>query len=223
MRQVLLNNLQQTVTEGELQITSLPLCPRISLYLLSDHFPKGRLEYEEMMAIMNAPAYWAFCWASGQVLASYIINHPREFQDKQVLDFGSGSGVVAIAACLAGASRVIACDLDPHALDACRANAELNNVEFELLDDVLALEGRVDLIIAADVLYDQDNIPWIEKLHSMENHVLIADSRVKTDRLSGYRILDRVTATTIPDLDEFKEFCDVRIYRKNQPVPLPEP
>ncbi|MFT4799125.1 MAG: hypothetical protein ACI9W1_002563, partial [Candidatus Azotimanducaceae bacterium] len=40
-----------------------------------------------------------------------------------------------------------------------------------------------------------------------------ADSRVKSDKLAGYTIVDRVEATTIPDLDEFKEFSDVRIYR----------
>jgi predicted nicotinamide N-methyase len=213
--QALSDNLHETVSTGHLQITPLPLCPQISLYLLTQNYPKGPLDYDEMMAIMNTPAYWAFCWASGQVLAKYILDNPHEFQDKQVMDFGSGSGVVAIAAKLAGARSVIACDIDPHALAASQANAELNSVVIELLDDVNALDHPVDVIIAADVLYDRENFPWIEKLPSLANNVLIADSRVKTNYLQGYEILDRTTATTWPDLDESREFTDVRIYRKS--------
>ena len=52
-----------------------------------------------------------------------------------MLDFGSGSGVLAIAAAKAGAKKIIACDLDPLSLQAIDANAQLNQVKLELLDD----------------------------------------------------------------------------------------
>jgi len=108
---------------------------------------------------------------------------------------------------------VICCDIDPTALKACKANAELNGVVVELLEDIDNLAGDIDLLIAADVLYDRENFPWIKRLPNLSDQVLIADSRVKSDKLTGYTIVDRVKATTIPDLDEFKEFSDVRVYQ----------
>ena len=53
---------------------------------------------DEMLRILDAPAYWAFCWASGQVMARYLTQNPEIVKGKSVLDFGSGSGGVAIAA-----------------------------------------------------------------------------------------------------------------------------
>lgn len=206
-------NLSGTVSAGKLVVTPLPLCPAVRLYLISADYPRGRLDETELQAILRDPAYWAFCWASGQVLARYILDYPDQFSGKTVLDFGTGSGVVAIAAALAGASRVIACDIDPMALDASRANAELNGVELELLDDVNKLAGPVDIVIAADVLYDRDNIPWLDRLPAFGDEVLIADSRFKQVELHGYRIVERITATTVPDLDELQEFSRVKLYR----------
>lgn len=51
---------------------------------------------------------------------------------KTVLDFGCGSGVLAIAALLLGAERAVAVDIDPQALLATRSNAELNGVSERL-------------------------------------------------------------------------------------------
>ncbi|MFT7137656.1 MAG: putative nicotinamide N-methyase [Candidatus Azotimanducaceae bacterium] len=205
--------LQQTISSARLEARSLPLCPQVQLFLLSDDLPRGPLPHDEMLAVLNEPAYWAFCWASGQVLARYLLNDPEICRNKTVLDFGAGSGVVGIAAALSGASRVICCDIDPTALLASEANAALNEIEVELLEDINDLQGDIDLLIAADVLYDRENFPWIKRLPNLSDQVLIADSRVKSDKLAGYTIVDRVEATTIPDLDEFKEFSDVRIYR----------
>lgn len=48
--------------------------------------------------------------------------------DARVVDFGCGSGILAIAALKLGAREVVAIDHDPQALDATRANAEKNGV-----------------------------------------------------------------------------------------------
>ena len=109
------------------------------------------LSREEMLAVMNYPAYWAFCWASGQVLARFILDHPEWVRGRRVMDFGAGSGVVAVAAMLAGAREVVACDIDPEALLAVRCNTELNGVALTLADDFDAVAGDIDLIIVADV------------------------------------------------------------------------
>ena len=207
------NHLRQTISTARLAPRPLPLCPEVSLYVLTDDFPKGPLPHDEMLAVLNEPAYWAFCWASGQVLGRYLIEHAELFRGQTILDFGAGSGVVGIAAALAGAKRVICCDIDPAALLACKANAELNQVNLELLEDINDLEGEVDWLIAADVLYDRENFPWIKRLPELATRVLIADSRVKSNKLAGYQVVGRTEATTFPDLDEFKEFNDVRIYQ----------
>ncbi|MBZ2190038.1 50S ribosomal protein L11 methyltransferase [Alcanivorax sp. JB21] len=70
---------------------------------------------------------------------------------KTVLDFGCGSGVLAIAALLLGAERVLACDIDPQALLATRENAILNGVSDRLeccLPDAMPTQASFDLVIA---------------------------------------------------------------------------
>lgn len=209
-------NLHRTISAGDIVETRLPLVPEISLYLLGDDYPRGPLPHEEMLAIMNQPAYWSFCWASGQVLARYVLDHPMHFEGRSVLDFGSGSGVVAVACARAGARRVVACDIDPDALDAAAANARLNDVVIELLDDVGSLDLEPDIAIAADVLYDRDNICWLERLKAIAREVIIGDSRIKTVEMYGYEVVNQVTATTVPDLDEFREYNEVRVYRASR-------
>ena len=213
MNDLLTKNLNQTITTGSLAVTPLPLSPEISLYLISADYPKGRLPDEEMHAIIDKPAYWAFCWASGQVLAAHLVAHPEICRNKTVLDLGAGSGVVAIAAAISGATSVIACDLDKHALEACIVNGKANQVELDTLEDLELCVDKVDLLIAADVLYDRDNIPWLERLGSYADEVLIADSRIRDESVfEGFEKIGNISATTIPDLDELKEFGDVTIY-----------
>lgn len=215
MNNPLTENLKRTVRSGHLVKTRLPLCPEIALHLIAPDYPRGRLDYDEMIAIINAPAYWAFCWASGQVLARYLLQNQEEFVGKTVVDFGAGSGVVAIAAIMAGAARVIACDNDPDALEACIANGRLNNITLETLDDINKLSETVDYIIAADVLYDRDNLVWLEHLPNLCHTVIVADSRVKDVSLHGYKGVETATATTVPDLDELEAFNQVTIYTRS--------
>ena len=209
----LTDNLRQTVKTGNLTRQSLPLCPDVSLYLISEDYPKDQLPHKEMLAIMEQPAYWSFCWASGQVLAAYMLSQTELCRGKNVLDLGAGSGVVGIAAAKAGAANVIACDIDPFALDASCTNASLNGVTIDLLNNLARLPERVDLLIAADALYDRDNLPWLTGLHHYADEILIADSRIRDKTLfSDYQHVAEQQATTIPDLDELKEFGDVSIY-----------
>jgi ribosomal protein L11 methyltransferase len=69
---------------------------------------------------------------------------------RSVIDYGCGSGVLAIAAALKGATRVLAVDHDPQALDATRDNAARNGVG-ERIDVVLpdaVCETDADVVIA---------------------------------------------------------------------------
>jgi predicted nicotinamide N-methyase len=106
-------------------------------------------------------------------------------------------------------------------LDATRANAALNRVAVRVTNDPAGIEP--DMAIAADVLYDRDNLHWLDALPRLAPDVLIADSRIKSLQGYGYEVVDRVIATTVPDLDESREFNDVRVYRADRtPRAAPE-
>ena len=65
-----------------------------------------------------------------------------------VLDYGCGSGILAIAAMRLGAGRARAVDIDPRALEAARYNARRNHVDVEVVDAQHALEGRARVTVA---------------------------------------------------------------------------
>lgn len=211
--EILNQHLRQTLSRGRVCITRPAGCPDIPLYLFDPGTLDGPLSHDEAQAVVAEPAYWSFCWASGQALASYLLAHPELVRGRRVLDFGSGSGVVAIAALLAGAREAIACDLDPAARAAAEANASLNGVPLALCDDWQGRPDGLDLILAADVLYDRDNLPLLAQFRESAGEVVLADSRVRELGDASYRLQAVVEARTAPDLNEFEEFNQVRIYR----------
>lgn len=72
------------------------------------------------------------------------------FKDKVVIDYGCGSGILAIAACKLGAARCIATDIDPQALEVTRDNAEKNQVT-DLLE-IMPLTDMPENLLADVVL-----------------------------------------------------------------------
>ncbi|WP_372966570.1 methyltransferase [Marinobacter sp.] len=205
-------HLRKTLSRGRVAESVPAGCPDFPLYLFDPSVLDGPLSHDEAQAVVAEPAYWSFCWASGQVLAQWIMEHPELVAGKTVLDFGSGSGVVAVASARAGAARSIACDLDPAALEAVAANARLNNVEVALCDDWANRPDDLDLVTAADVLYDPENRPLLASFQAASTKVLLADSRVKHLGNEAYVLQSVVEARTWPDLNEFEEFNKVRIY-----------
>ncbi len=145
-------------------------------------------------------------------MAQYLLQNRQWVRGKRVLDFGSGSRVVAIAAAMAGAATVYACDIDPDAVLATRCNVQRNQVDVSVFSDFNDIIGEVDLIIVADVLYDRANLPWLSRFLERAPDVLVADSRIKDFSCPGYSLLATMDGTTVPDLDEFDEFKTVRLY-----------
>lgn len=209
---LLTDRLQSLIPGARAQLQALPQTPSIELFLLNEDYPQHALSQEQMLAVMNYPAYWSFCWASGQVLASFLLEQPQWVRGKKVLDFGCGSGVVAIAAAKAGAETVYACDIDADALLATEANAKHNDVSLALYSDYFQIEDEIDLIIVADVLYDADNLPWLDRFVEHAADVLVADSRIKDFSRAHYQKIAQLESTTLPDLDELDEFRRVSIY-----------
>ncbi|WP_434672921.1 class I SAM-dependent methyltransferase [Pseudomonas sp. R1-15] len=184
----------------------------LALWLIDGENMDRAFSPEETRRILHEPPYWSFCWASGLALARYLAEHPQWVEGKRVLDFGAGSGVAGIAAIKAGAREVVACDLDPLALAASRANAALNGVELNYSADFFAEADRFDLILVADVLYDRANLPLLDQFLSRGREALVADSRVRDFQHPLYRRIEMFEAMTLPDLAEPEEFRHVSLY-----------
>lgn len=207
----LLDPLRALLGDARLAATRLPQTD-LRLWLLDAENMDRAFDAEETRRILDAPPYWCFCWASGLALARWLAQRPERVRGQRVLDFGAGSGVAGIAAAQAGAAEVVACDLDPQALAACRANAALNGVELGYSADFFAEAERFDLILAADVLYDRANLPLLDAFLSRGREALVADSRVRDFRHPRYRRLAVLDACTWPDLAEPDEFRRVSLY-----------
>ena len=204
--------IQPHLSAARIAPETLPDCGGLQLFLLNNDFPHDALSPCEMDWALNEPAYWMFCWASGLAQARQILQTPELVRGKSVLDFGTGSGVVAIAAAMAGAARVVACDIDPASLDATAANAALNGVHLELAGDFFLLDERFDVLFAADVLYDRANRDFLPAFLDRADTVWLADSRVKNLQAEHYAQVASVMAETLPDLNEFDEFRRVNFY-----------
>lgn len=201
--------------DAQVSAQKLPECPQISLWLVEPETMRRPFSQEEINNIQENPAYWAFCWASGQVLARMILARPEWVAGKKVMDFGAGSGVVAIACALAGAKEIIACDIDQHAMTACQANAALNSVQLRTHNDLFNFNEPLDILFAADVLYDQANLPLLDAFISKAQEVVVADSRIKDFDYPPYRPISCSVSSTVPDLDEIEEFRKVTLYRSS--------
>jgi len=203
--------LGERLGDARLSIATLPGTD-LRLWLIDPANMDRAFSPEETRRILEEPPYWSFCWASGLVLARWLAERPEWVRGKRVLDFGAGSGVAAIAAAKAGAAEVVACDLDPLALAACRANAALNGVELRYSQDFFGEADRFDLILVADVLYDRANLPLLDQFLSRGREALVADSRVRDFAHPLYRRLAVLNACTWPDLAEPAEFRQVSLY-----------
>jgi predicted nicotinamide N-methyase len=100
--------------------------------------------------------YWAVAWPGGQALARYLLDNPGLVKGTNVVDFGCGNGLAAIAALKAGARSVKAIDIDPNALVCAAETARINGFELEVSTQVpktLDVSTRT-IILAGDLWYD---------------------------------------------------------------------
>jgi predicted nicotinamide N-methyase len=176
-----------------------PHVPEIGLYLADEAHDLWHRTEEELAEIGLPPPFWAFAWAGGQGLARYILDNPRNVRGKRVLDFATGSGLVAIAAAKAGAADVTASDIDPFCAAAVRLNAAANGVEVAFDNrDFIGENNGFDVLLAGDVFYDrafaEHLIPWFSRLASNGTTVLVGDPgrsylpREKLTKLAEYQV-----------------------------------
>jgi predicted nicotinamide N-methyase len=149
---------EQIVRAGA-TLSPVRLVPEIRLYQASE--PMNAWQHTEQATGQTGldPPFWAFAWAGGQALARYLLDHSDSVTGRHVIDVASGSGLVAIAAVLAGAAAVTAYDIDPLAAAAITVNAEVNRVAVpaECTDVLGGLPpDGTDLVLVADAFYERD-------------------------------------------------------------------
>jgi predicted nicotinamide N-methyase len=160
--------------------TPVALVPEVLVYQASELTPLWRATSGELGEYDPNP-FWAFPWAGGQALARHLLDQPALVRGRRVLDFATGSGLVAIAARLAGAAEVVATDVAPFCEAVVPLNAALNGVEVALrLEDLLGrpLAG-FDVVLAGDVFYEQPladrAVAWFRGLAAQGVTVLAGD------------------------------------------------
>lgn len=162
------------------RLLPVPLVPEIHLHLAHEAVPLWQKTEEELGEIGLPPPFWAFAWAGGQALARYILDNGHVVKEKRVIDLASGSGLVAIAACKAGAAHVLAADIDAFAVSAIGLNAQgLSNVEVTSRN-LLDMPARAcDVILVGDLFYEQALaarvLAWLAQAKADGIHVLIGD------------------------------------------------
>lgn len=139
------------------RLTPVAFVPEVLLHQADEPIGLWQLTEGEFRS-EQPPPFWAFAWAGGQALARYLLDHPDEVAGRRVLDFASGSGLVAIAAARAGARHVRAVEIDERAGAAIELNARANDVPVDItVADILDEDwaGDADLVLAGDVFYSQ--------------------------------------------------------------------
>nr|WP_295106998.1 50S ribosomal protein L11 methyltransferase [uncultured Caulobacter sp.] len=145
----------ETFIQQRLPLEPVPGVPEIRLHRAGPS--SGLTRLADADPDFGSP-YWARPWGGGLALARHVLDRPEIVAGQRVLDLGAGSGLVAIAAALAGAEEVRAVDIDPYAVTAARLNAAANGVTI-VAEQADLLDGdppNIDLMLAGDLFYDPD-------------------------------------------------------------------
>lgn len=203
------------------RLQSPPLVPEVQLFLAAEVMALwGETELlagaKELGLGQLPPPYWAFAWPGGQALARYIIDNPHEVRGRTVLDFGAGSGLVAIAAAKAGASCVIAAETDVLALTAIDMNSQANGVFVEPIGiDIIGSNARWNTILAGDMCYERSVadrlVPWLRLLVKDGVRVLLGDPGRNYFPPGGVRKLASFSVPTSLDLED-REIRETSVY-----------
>lgn len=188
-----------------------PHTPELRLHLASEVTPIWKLTEEALAEIGLPPPFWAFAWAGGQALARYVLDHPEIVAAKAVVDFASGSGIVAIAAAKAGAARVLAADIDVFCEAAVALNATANEVALEFAaHDLLEAPppGWAEVILAGDICYEKPLaervMAWLGAARAAGATVLIGDPGRSYFPRSGLNKLAEYQVPTTRELEDLE-------------------
>ena len=190
------------------------LCPEIRIRVLKPDGPMAAAWGSSLFCYGGPRPYWAYCWASGQALARYLLDSPGIARGRRVIDLGTGCGIVAIAAALAGAAEVLAVDRDPLARLAAELNASFNGVNLTVAQleagDVKAWQP--DLVVAADICYAPEGAQLLVDIHEAGLRVLAADPGRPDLPRNRLEPLAEYVVRTFPEI-EAPELVSAFVYR----------
>jgi predicted nicotinamide N-methyase len=152
--------------------------------------------------------FWAIAWGGGLALARYLHEHPRSVAGRRVLDLGSGSGLCAIAAGLAGARSVVAAEIDRFAIAAIALNARANRQRIEVIAADLLDDGPpdVDVVLAGDCWYEEPFAArasaWLRSAWEGGSDVLLGDPGRRHLVVDGLRELACYDVRSSADLED---------------------
>ncbi|MBP2311149.1 class I SAM-dependent methyltransferase [Azospirillum soli] len=199
-------------------VATTPLLPEIRLHLATEVTPLWQATEEVLAASDLPPPYWAFAWPGGQAVARLVLDRPELVAGKSVLDFAAGTGLVGIAAKLAGAARVQSCDIDRFALAAIGLNAEANGVEVKAVSaDLVGRElPGIDVVLAGDVCYERPMAErvttWLRTIAATGTLVLLGDPGRAYVPTTGIERVGGYTVPTSLELED-RETRDTVIWR----------
>lgn len=163
------------------RIRHAPFVPEVRLHLADDSLELWEVTQVAVERGEVPPPFWAFVWAGGQAVARHLLDHPEVLAGRDVVDVATGSGLVAVAAACAGASRVRASDIDEFAVAATRLNARLNDVavDAEMCDVRDVTVEASTLVTVGDVFYDERiataMLPALQRMAARGAEVLVGD------------------------------------------------
>lgn len=193
------------------RLAPVPLVPEIRLHLGQDVMALWE-RTEQRSGTSQPPPFWAFPWPGGQALARYLLDHAELAAGRSVLDLGSGSGLVAIAARLAGAAAVLASETDAVAAAAIGLNARANGVpEPVMVGDVLDGDGEgAQVVLAGDVWYSAPLagrvLGLIERARARGASVLTGDIGRSFLPREAFRVVAAMDVPVAAGLED----CDVK-------------
>jgi predicted nicotinamide N-methyase len=200
--------------------------PEIVLHVADEAVPIWQKTEEELGAMGLAPPYWAFAWAGGQALARHVLDNRDTVAGQRVLDLAAGSGLVGIAAALAGAAPVTAVDIDAFTEAAIQLNAEANKVYVDVLvQDLLGhpapAEPRYDVILVGDLFYERDTAT--RALAFLDRHATIGTRVLIGDPGRTYLPKERLTRLAEYSVPVTRELEDLEIKRTTVWELVPRP
>jgi predicted nicotinamide N-methyase len=194
----------------------------VRLHLADETLPLWRAVQLETRDPDTPLPFWAYAWGGGLAISRYLLDRPEAVAGRRVADLGTGSGLCAIAAMQAGATSVVAIDVDPFAVAAVALNARANGVRVTVVaHDVLDDDPPdVEVLMAGDCWYEaslaERVLPWLRRARDRGLDVIVGDPGRRYLPADALEVVATYEVRTTTDLEDLGHRT-AHVYRLRQP------